>query len=118
MTATIDETNTSLTTCVTPPLHRQGWARRRWAVAAFIATGWFIHDAALHAALVVLGVNGLVGLELGLPDLGALGIYPDRPLQAGALAFAVLAAAILVLVVRRYLNGVVPDANRGPETSR
>lgn len=43
--------------------------RWRWTVLALLAVGWFIHDAALHAALVMVGVNGLIGLEFSLPDL-------------------------------------------------
>jgi hypothetical protein len=47
--------------------------RRRIGVFALLGAGWFIHDAAWHAALVIFGVNRLVGLEFGLPDLAHWG---------------------------------------------
>ena len=86
-------------------------ARRRWAVIALIAAGWFVHDATLHAALATLGVNRLVGFELGLPDLGALGIDPDRTLQIGALVFASVAAIGLFLLGRLLLSPAEPVEN-------
>lgn len=61
--------------------------RRRWAIVALLAAGWFLHDATLRAALATLGVNALIGMEFSLPDLSRQRILPDRPTQAFALLF-------------------------------
>jgi hypothetical protein len=71
------------------PVHSVSY---RWGIVALLAAGWFLHDASLHASLVTLGFNWLLGLEFSLPDLSQQGIYPDRLIQALAMLFALLAA--------------------------
>ncbi len=71
-------------------------------VIALLAAGWFIHDAVLHAALLVFGMNWLLGLEFSLPDLTKYNISPDRAIQTFALLFAVAAASALLSVGLRH----------------
>jgi hypothetical protein len=72
--------------------------RRLGGVIALLVAGWFIHDAVLHAVLVVYGMNWLLGMEFSLPDLSATGVSPDRMIQAFALLFALAAASIFLWV--------------------
>lgn len=72
-------------------------------VIALLAAGWFIHDAVLHAALLIFGMNWLLGLEFSLPDLTKYNISPNRAIQTFALLFAVSAAgALLSAGLRRW----------------
>lgn len=72
--------------------------RRVGGLLALLAAGWFIHDAVLHAALVVLGLNWLLTTEFSLPTLNEQGIFPDRAIQTLALLFALTAGSILLWV--------------------
>lgn len=70
-------------------------------VIALLAAGWFLHDAVLHAALLVFGMNWLLGMEFSLSDLTHHNISPDRAVQTVAVLFAVTAAGILLWIGRR-----------------
>ncbi len=70
--------------------------RETWRALALVGAGWFIHDAVWHLLMAVFGMTGMVTLEFSLPDLGALGIYPDRAVQAAALLIAVVLGLALL----------------------
>ncbi len=87
---------------IAPPVHgdRKGkgarMSRRVLAVVVLLTTGFFIHDALWHAMLAVFGMNTIVGMEFGLPDLGAYHIYPDRAVQTFGFLFATVVASLLL----------------------
>ena len=75
--------------------------RETWRAVALIGVGFFLHDAIWHALLATVGMNGWVAMEFSLPDLGPMGIHPDRAIQGMAFVIAVLLAALLALTARR-----------------
>lgn len=75
--------------------------REIWQTLALIGAGWFIHDAVWHFLMVAYGMSGIVTIEFSLPDLEALGIRPDRGIQAMALIIAIVFALLLLYVSRR-----------------
>ena len=75
--------------------------RETWRVVALIGIGYLLHDAIWHALLATVGMNGWVAMEFSLPDLGPMGVHPDRAIQGMAFVFAALLAVLLVLTARR-----------------
>ncbi len=75
--------------------------RETWGMVALIGVGYFLHDAIWHALLATAGMNGWVAMEFSLPDLGPMGVHPDRAIQGMAFAIAVLFAVLLALTARR-----------------
>ena len=75
--------------------------RETWWMVALIGVGYFLHDAIWHALLATAGMNGWVAMEFSLPDLGPMGVHPDRAIQGMAFAIAVLFVVLLALMARR-----------------
>ena len=75
--------------------------RETWRMVTLIGVGFFLHDAIWHALLATVGMNGWVAMEFSLPDLGPMGVHPNRAIQGMALVIALLLAVLLALTARR-----------------